>query len=126
MLCSWPAGMATGELMQLGRKEIASTDLALVRAQKVIPSFSRYLTASRISSLHCSATVHSTDFCDHCKHSMEVVADTIDIGTKTAETLEGQTKQLERVMDDLDEIHFTMKKASQVIRDMTRGMATDK
>ena len=55
-----------------------------------------------------------------------MVADTIDIGTKTAETLEGQTKQLERVMDDLDEIHFTMKKASQVIRDMTRGMATDK
>lgn len=81
--------MSTNELIQLGKKEIASTDLALVRAQKV-------------------------------------VADTISIGTKTAETMEGQTKQLERVMDDLDEIHFSMKKASQVIRDMTRGMATDK
>ena len=81
--------MATDELIQLGRKEIASTDAALVRAQKV-------------------------------------VADTIDIGTKTAETLEGQTKQMERIMDDLDEIHFTLKKASQVIRDITRGMATDK
>lgn len=75
--------------MQLGRKEIASTDAALVRAQKV-------------------------------------VADTIDVGTKTAATLEGQTKQLERVMDDLDEIHFSMKKASQVIRDVTRGVATDR
>lgn len=82
-------GMSTTEAIQLGRKEIASTDQALTRAQKV-------------------------------------VADTIDIGTKTAETLEGQTKQLERVMDDLDEIHFSMKKASQVMRDMTRGMATDK
>lgn len=83
------AGMGTTELIQLGRKEIASTDAALVRAQKV-------------------------------------VADTIDVGTKTAETLVGQTNQLERVMDDLDEIHFTMKKASQVLRDMTRGIATDR
>ncbi len=82
-------GLSTSEAIQLGKKEIASTDLALVRAQKV-------------------------------------VADTIDIGTKTAETLDSQTKQLERVMDDLEEIHFSMKKASQVIRDMTRGMATDK
>lgn len=83
------AGLTTTEAIQLGRKEIASTDQALVRAQKV-------------------------------------VADTIDIGTKTAETLDSQTKQLERVMDDLDEIQFSMKKASQVLRDMTRGMATDK
>jgi SNARE protein len=29
-------------------------------------------------------------------------------------------------MDDLDEIHFTMKKARQVIRDIARGIATDK
>ena len=81
--------MSTDQLIQLGRKEIQSTDQALIRAQKV-------------------------------------VADTIDVGTKTAETLEGQTKQLERVMDDLDEIHFTLKKASAVIRDITRGLATDK
>lgn len=81
--------MTTTELIQQGKKDVASTDAALVRAQKV-------------------------------------VADTISIGTKTAETLEGQTRQLERVIDDLDEIHFTMKKASQVIRDMTRGMATDR
>ena len=31
-----------------------------------------------------------------------------------------------QVIDDLDEIHFTMKKARQVIRDMTRSMMTDK
>lgn len=84
-----PAAMSTAQLIQLGKKEIASTDQALVRAQKV-------------------------------------VADTIEVGTKTAETLDSQTKQLERVMDDLDEIQFTMQKAKQVIRDMTRSMATDK
>lgn len=30
------------------------------------------------------------------------------------------------MLDDLDEIHFTMKKARQVIRDMARGLATDR
>lgn len=56
----------------------------------------------------------------------QIVEDTIQIGTQTAETLHGQTKQMERVLNDLDEIHFTMKKASKVIRDLTRGIATDK
>ena len=58
--------------------------------------------------------------------AQKIVADTIEIGSKTAETLDSQTKQLEKVMDDLDEIQFTMQKAKQVIRDMTRSMATDK
>lgn len=31
-----------------------------------------------------------------------------------------------QVIDDLDEIHFTMKKARQVLRDMTRSLMTDK
>ena len=48
------------------------------------------------------------------------------VGTKTAETLHDQTKQLERVVDDLDQIQFSLKKAQQVIRDITRGIATDK
>lgn len=89
MRMGFAAAMSTQQLIQLGKKEIASTDQALVRAQKI-------------------------------------VADTIDVGTKTAETLDSQTKQLEKVMDDLDEIQFTMQKAKQVIRDMTRSMATDK
>lgn len=33
---------------------------------------------------------------------------------------------MERVLDDLEQIHFTMKKASQVLRDMARGIATDR
>lgn len=58
--------------------------------------------------------------------SERLVADTVAIGVQTAETLQGQGQQLEKVLDDLDEIHFTQKKARQVIRDMTRGLATDK
>lgn len=58
--------------------------------------------------------------------SEKLVAETIDIGTKTAEKLHDQTKQLERVVDDLDQIHFSMKKANRIIRDITRSIATDK
>ena len=58
--------------------------------------------------------------------SERLVNDTIAIGVQTAETLDQQTKQLEKVIDDLEEIHFSMKKARQVIRDITRGIATDK
>ncbi len=58
--------------------------------------------------------------------SEKVVQDTIAIATGTAETLQKQTEQMERTLDNLDEIQFSLKKAKQVIRDITRGMATDK
>lgn len=63
---------------------------------------------------------------DSLIRSEKLVAETIDIGTKTAEKLHDQTKQLERVVDDLDQIHFSLKKASRIIRDITRSIATDK
>ena len=141
--------MSTTELMQMGRRDIKETDAALLRSERL-------------------------------------VNDTIGIGVQTAETLDHQTKQLEKVgagaallleawrhlmciiweythwtlqrgrgvpwccscqalvlqslirmnmltalaclqvIDDLEEIHFSMKKARQVIRDMARGLATDK
>lgn len=68
--------------------------------------------------------VKETD--DALIRSERLVNDTIAIGAQTAETLQLQGKQLERVADDLDEIHFSMRKAKQVLRDMARGLATDK
>ena len=50
----------------------------------------------------------------------------MQVATETAVALDGQTKQMEHVLDSLDEIHFSLKKAGQVIRDITRGLATDK
>lgn len=58
--------------------------------------------------------------------SERVVNDTISIGAQTAETLQMQGGQLAKISQDLDEIHFSMKKARQVIRDLARGLATDK
>jgi novel plant SNARE len=46
--------------------------------------------------------------------------------TQTAATLGDQTNQMNKIVDDLNDIEFTMKKASKIIRDITRGIMTDK
>ena len=58
--------------------------------------------------------------------SERLVNDTIAIGAQTAETLQGQGNQLAKISEDLDEIHFSNQKARQVIKDITRGLATDR
>lgn len=45
---------------------------------------------------------------------------------QTAAELKQQTRQMERVVDDLDDIEFTIKKARKVLADLTRGILTDK
>ena len=44
----------------------------------------------------------------------------------TAEALHAQTKQMERVINDLDEIKFTLKTAGNLVRELTKSLATDK
>ena len=63
---------------------------------------------------------------DAIERSKKTVETTIQLGQQTAESLRNQTEQMERVVDDLDEIHFSLKKSFKVIRDLTRGLATDK
>ena len=63
---------------------------------------------------------------DSLIRAQRIVESTIEVGTKTAETLHQQGQQMERVLDALEEIKFSMNKANQVIRDITRSIATDK
>jgi hypothetical protein len=60
------------------------------------------------------------------QRSARVVEDTIAIGQQTAAMLAEQTHQMEKIVNDLDEIQFSMKKAKKLIGDITRSMATDK
>jgi novel plant SNARE len=55
-----------------------------------------------------------------------VAAQTEETAVKTAAQLKNQTDQMQNVATDLNEIEFTMQRASRVIRDITRGLATDK
>mmetsp|Transcript_23071 Transcript_23071/g.64069 ORF Transcript_23071/g.64069 Transcript_23071/m.64069 type:complete len:266 (+) Transcript_23071:526-1323(+) len=59
-------------------------------------------------------------------NAQRVVQDTIEVGAKTAATLSDQTKQMETILNDLDDISFNMKKAQKVIGEITRGLVTDK
>ncbi|GIL91658.1 hypothetical protein Vretimale_9586 [Volvox reticuliferus] len=58
--------------------------------------------------------------------AQRIAEDTKQVGTALGQTLADQTKKMEGIVNDLNEIEFTMKKASQIIRDITRGLLTDK
>lgn len=60
------------------------------------------------------------------ERSKLVVEQTIDVGTQTAANLKGQTEQMGRIVNDLDTVHFSLKKASQLVKEIGRQVATDK
>ncbi|GLT34677.1 hypothetical protein SLA2020_091800 [Shorea laevis] len=56
----------------------------------------------------------------------KVVHETINIGTETAAALKAQTEQMSRIVNELDSIHFSLKKASKLVRELGRQVATDR
>eukprot|EP00775_Hariotina_reticulata_P008789 gene8789-8967_t len=56
----------------------------------------------------------------------KLVEDTVEIGKNTAATLHDQSQQLNKIVDDLNEIEFTMKKATKIIADIGKGIMTDR
>lgn len=60
------------------------------------------------------------------ERSKKVVETTINIGAETAAALQGQTRKMEAVVNELDEIEFTLKKAKTLLRDLGRALATDR
>ncbi|XP_071723762.1 novel plant SNARE 12 [Rutidosis leptorrhynchoides] len=60
------------------------------------------------------------------ERSKQVVHQTIEVGTQTAGTLKGQTDQMGRIVNELDTIQFSLKKASQLVKEIGRQVATDK
>ncbi|KAI3946833.1 hypothetical protein MKW98_003396 [Papaver atlanticum] len=60
------------------------------------------------------------------ERSKQVVEQTIEVGAQTAGTLKDQTEQMGRIVNELDTIHFSIKKASQLVKEIGRQVATDK
>ncbi|CAM8924348.1 unnamed protein product [Rhodiola kirilowii] len=60
------------------------------------------------------------------ERSKQVVQQTIEVGTQTSSALKSQTDQMGRIVNDLDTIHFSIKKASQLVKEIGRQVATDK
>ncbi|CAI5491976.1 unnamed protein product [Closterium sp. Naga37s-1] len=57
--------------------------------------------------------------------SKQVVENTINIGAATATTLKGQTEQMERIVDKLDNLEFSLKRTTKLVKALGRQMATD-
>ncbi|XP_076951154.1 putative plant SNARE 13 [Bidens hawaiensis] len=60
------------------------------------------------------------------ERSKQVVHQTVEVGTQTAAKLKGQTDQMGRIVNELDTIQFSIKKASQLVKEIGRQVATDK
>lgn len=60
------------------------------------------------------------------QRSKQVVEQTIEVGAQTAGSLKGQTDQMGRIVNELDTIQFSIKKASQLVKEIGRQVATDK
>ncbi|KAF9592651.1 hypothetical protein IFM89_016308 [Coptis chinensis] len=60
------------------------------------------------------------------ERSKQVVEQTKEVGAQTAANLKGQTDQMGRIVNELDTINFSIKKASQLVKEIGRQVATDK
>ncbi|KAJ7524193.1 hypothetical protein O6H91_18G081500 [Diphasiastrum complanatum] len=60
------------------------------------------------------------------ERSKKVVEDTVNVGAQTALTLKSQTEQMGRIVNELDNIQFSIKKASQLVKEIGRQLATDR
>ncbi|KAF8412842.1 hypothetical protein HHK36_000814 [Tetracentron sinense] len=60
------------------------------------------------------------------ERSKKVVEETINVGAETSAALKAQTEQMSRVVNELDSIHFSIKKASQLVKEIGRQVATDR
>ncbi|XP_074579188.1 putative plant SNARE 11 [Curcuma longa] len=56
----------------------------------------------------------------------KVVEETINVGAETAASLKAQTEQMSRIVNELDSIQFSIKKASKLVKEIGRQVATDR
>ncbi|KAJ3672411.1 hypothetical protein LUZ60_007132 [Juncus effusus] len=73
---------------------------------------------------HGNSLLDETD--QAIERSKQTVQSTINVGSETAAALKAQTEQMSRVVNELDSIHFSIKKASKLVKEIGRQVATDK
>ncbi|KDP45989.1 hypothetical protein JCGZ_11892 [Jatropha curcas] len=73
---------------------------------------------------------HGNQMMDDTDQAIErgkkIVEETINVGTETAAALKAQTEQMSRIVNELDSIHFSIKKASKLVKEIGRQVATDR
>ncbi|XP_074327474.1 putative plant SNARE 11 [Apium graveolens] len=60
------------------------------------------------------------------ERSKKVIAETVEVETETAATLKSQTEQMSSIVNKLDFINFSIKKASKLVKELGRQIAIDR
>ncbi len=119
------ADMSVQQLMHKGRRDLADTDATLNRAERLVEDTMQ--TGTQVCGEGRgrgeARTWASSIFLSIIPLSLLTATPLV---LQTAAALHDQTEQLNKVVDDLNDIEFNVKKASKVIRDITRGLLTDK
>ncbi|KAL5724135.1 putative plant SNARE 11 [Ranunculus cassubicifolius] len=60
------------------------------------------------------------------ERSKQVVEETLKVGADTASALKAQTEQMSKIVNELDSVRFSIKKANKLVKELGRQIATDK
>ncbi|KAG8382455.1 hypothetical protein BUALT_Bualt05G0079000 [Buddleja alternifolia] len=114
--------MSNQQLMDHGNQMMDETDQAIDRAKKLFVYDFGVVSWDAKSSNNLTYAME----CLPLKAIHPVVHDTVDVGTEAAAALKAQTEQMSRIVNELDSIHFSIKKASQLVKEIGRQVATDR
>ncbi|GJT02324.1 copia protein [Tanacetum coccineum] len=81
----------------------------------------RYAANARINTETCAKAIQPVKFVLElriCGHYPVVAHRTVEVGTETAAILKVQTEQMGRIVNDLDTIHFSVKKALRLVNEI--------
>jgi len=103
--------MATFSSLQIRCPSFLSLSLLPALSTPELIAAGRFLMAETDASLFRSA---------------RSIAQTVEVGTRTAAALADQATQLERILDDADAMRGAARRGRRVIVDVARGAATDR
>ncbi|XP_043709566.1 novel plant SNARE 13 [Telopea speciosissima] len=113
-------------MSSLGNKKVELFDLG-AGASEPVAEDNVQMASSMTNQELINAGTKTMDETDQAlERSKMVVQQTVEVGSQTAVSLKGQTEQMGRIVNDLDTIHFSIKKATQLVKEIGRQVATDK
>ncbi|XP_061989502.1 novel plant SNARE 13 [Rosa rugosa] len=110
----------------LGNKKVELFDMGAGVSEPTADDNVQMASAMSNQELINSGTKTMDETDQVIERSKKVVQQTIEVGTQTAVTLKGQTDQMGRIVNELDTIQFSIKKATQLVKEIGRQVATDK
>ncbi|ERN01995.1 hypothetical protein AMTRI_Chr02g266440 [Amborella trichopoda] len=110
----------------LGNKRVELFDMGAGGSEPAAESNVQMASTMSNQELVNAGTKAMDETDQRIENSKKVVEQTIEVGAQTAATLKGQTEQMGRIVNELDTIQFSIKKASQLVKEIGRQVATDR